>query len=152
MPCEPDETSVSALCNEALLQRRCRETKGHIHARATLRLCPATIKTLGVIDRSIQAGGFLAVASLSRRKAALCQQVLGDQASYINGKHRWRVQQRVVRCHLRLAHGGWCVGAAALQEVATDQHHGYPRWSQVFLRSGVDQTVIRQVHLTAQQI
>ena len=31
----------------------------------------ATIKTLGVIDRSIQEGGFLAVASLSRRKAAL---------------------------------------------------------------------------------
>src|SRR5262245_48019984 len=109
MPCEPDETSMRALCDEALLQRRCRETKGHVHARATLWLRPATIKTLGVIDRRIQEGGFLAVAGLSRSKPALRQQVLGDQANNINGKHRRCIQQRVVRCHLSVTHGGWQV-------------------------------------------
>src|SRR5215813_15514692 len=116
MPREPDETSVRALCDEALLQRRCRETKGHVHARATLRLCPATIKTIRGVNRGIQEGGFLAVAGLSRRETALRQQVLGDQASNINGKHRWCIQQRVMLRHLSIAHGRGQVWTAALQE------------------------------------
>src|SRR5262245_23910708 len=106
MPCKPYETCLRALCDEALLQRRCRETKGYVHARATLRLRPATIKTLGVIERGIEESSFLAVADLSSRQAALRQQVLGDQASNVDGKHRRRVQQRVVRCHLSITHSG----------------------------------------------
>src|SRR5215831_5063512 len=71
MSCEVDEASVRTLCDEALLQRRYRKTKGHVHARATFRLGPATITSRGVIDRSIQQSGFLAVAGLSRRQATL---------------------------------------------------------------------------------
>ena len=71
MPCEPDEASVRALCDEALLQRRSRETKGYVHARATLRLRPATIKTFRVVKRGIEKGGLLAIAGLSSHKAAL---------------------------------------------------------------------------------
>ena len=50
--------------------------------------------------------GVTSLLSVRLIQATLREQVLSDQASNINSKYWWRVQQRVVRGHLRITHGG----------------------------------------------
>src|SRR5712691_6839286 len=107
MPRQPTETSVRALGHEARLQLWREETKGDVHTRATLRLGPAAVKTRGAVKRGVEQSGFLAVAGRSCSQATLRQEVLSNQAHNVNSKHRRGIQQRVVRCHLDITHGGW---------------------------------------------